>query len=157
MNDGRQDFDFYFGRWDVRVRRLARLLSGCADWIEYEADDESRPIIAGLGCIDHFETAFDGGRVGMALRLFNPQTRLWSIYWSDSRSGVLDAPVVGRFEGGVGVFEGCDQFEGRPILVRNTWRDITADSVRWEQAFSADEGRSWEDNCIMEMRRRAAA
>ena len=43
--------------------------------------------------------------------------------------------------------------EGRPIVVRFTWSDITEIGVRWEQAFSPDEGHTWEKNWIMEMTR----
>jgi hypothetical protein len=153
MNDGRHDFDFYFGRWAVRVQRLTTVLAGCDEWVEYDATDESEPILDGLGCLDRFETAWDGGRIGMALRLFDPQTKQWSIYWADSRGGVLDAPVVGAFSDGVGTFVGHDQHAGRPILVRNVWRDITPMSVRWEQALSADDGSTWEANCVMGMTR----
>ncbi len=154
-NDGRHDFDFYFGRWDVRVRRLREAFVGSDEWIEYDATDESRSIIGGLGCIDEFITDHNGGLVGMALRLFDPETRLWSVYWASSRSGRLDAPVVGRFKDGIGEFIGKDVHEGRPMLVRNLWRDIEKNSVRWEQAASLDDGKTWETNCVMLMRRRA--
>jgi hypothetical protein len=54
--------------------------------------------------------------------------------------------VHGRFERGVGTFLGDDTHAGRPIRVRFVWSQITARSARWEQAFSADGGESWEMN-----------
>jgi hypothetical protein len=76
----------------------------------------------GLGNEDVFTTDHDGGFVGMSFRFFDPERQRWSIYWADSRRpGELDPPVVGRFEGDVGVFEGEDVLNGRPILVRFTW------------------------------------
>jgi len=48
-------------------------------------------------------------------------------------------------------------FEGRSIYVRFVWSGITATSCRWEQAFSADGGKTWETNWIMEFTRFRAA
>ena len=87
----------------------------------------------------------------MSLRFFDPATRRWSIYWADSRRpGELDPPVFGTFSGDIGVFEGEDVFEGRPIRVRFTWSGTRTRTPRWEQAFSADDGETWETNWIMD-------
>jgi hypothetical protein len=60
---------------------------------------------------------------------------------------------VGSFANGVGVFEGRDELDGRPIVTRFVWSGITDTAARWEQAFSPDEGRTWETNWIMTMTR----
>jgi hypothetical protein len=91
--------------------------------------------------------------VGLSLRLYDPRARAWSIYWASSRTGTLDPPVVGAFSDGIGVFEGADEWEGRPIVVRFVWSGITDTTARWEQAFSPDAGRTWETNWIMTMTR----
>jgi hypothetical protein len=94
----------------------------------------------------------------MSFRFFDPETRLWSIYWADSRrSGVLDPPVFGSFAGDAGVFEGSDTFDGRPIRVRFTWSGVTTPTPRWEQAFSDDGGESWETNWVMDFARAGQA
>jgi hypothetical protein len=152
-NDGSHDFDFYFGRWRICNERLRQRLAGCDDWETFDATQQCRPILGGLGNIDDFVTEWRDGFIGMTLRLFNPTTRQWSIYWASNRDGVLEPPVVGAFENGVGRFFGRDQHEGRPVLVRFVWSEITADSARWEQAFSTDDGHSWEINWIMRMAR----
>ncbi len=95
----------------------------------------------------------------MTLRMYNRQTRCWSIYWLDNAGNGLDPatsllllpPVVGGFKDGVGVFVGLDAFEGRPITVKFVWSAITRTSARWHQEFSADQGRTWETNWINEM------
>jgi hypothetical protein len=69
----------------------------------------------------------------------------------------LDPPVVGAFRNGSGTFFAKDTFNGQPIVVRYIWSDITANSAKWQQAFSDDSGKSWETNWIMEFHRRVAA
>jgi hypothetical protein len=152
-NDGRHDFDFYFGRWRIRNERLRQRLVDCDDWEIFEATQQCRPILDGLGNIDDFVTGWRDGFVGMTLRLFCPQTRQWSIYWAGNHDGVLQPPVLGEFVNGVGTFIGRDQHEGIPVLVRFVWSEITQASAKWEQAFSTDDGRSWESNWIMRMSR----
>ncbi len=154
MRDGSRDFDFLIGRWHVRNRRLLQRLSGSDAWEEFDARLVVRPILGGLGNVDEFETDHWSPRfLGMSLRLYNPRTGLWSIYWADNRTGVLQPPVVGAFADGVGLFEGPDECDGRPVVSRFTWSEIADESARWEQAFSADARRSWETNWVMRFRR----
>ena len=149
-----RDFDFWFGRWHVRNRRLRDRLAGSDEWDEFEATSEARPLLEGLGNEDVFRTDWNGGFIGMSFRFFDPQTRLWWIYWADSRrSGELDPPVVGSFDGDIGVFQGEDVLRGRPVLVRFVWSGVTTPTPRWEQAFSDDGGRTWETNWVMEFTR----
>lgn len=150
-DDGRRDFDFLFGRWNVRHRRLGTLLSGAEDWYEFPGTAVAQPILGGLGNIDDndFPTLGFGG---MTLRLFEPAKRQWSIYWANSRAGILFSPVFGRFENGEGRFHGEDAHEGAPIKVVYRWQAITPVSCHWEQAFSRD-GRDWETNWTMDFTR----
>ena len=149
-----RDFDFWMGRWNVSNRRRARRLDECDEWDEFEAMVAARPLPGGLGNEDVYCTEYGGGFVGMSFRFYDPDTGLWSIYWADSRRpGLLDPPVIGSFSGDVGVFEGTDTFRGRPVLVRFTWSRVTTPTPRWEQAFSDDDGRTWETNWIMDFAR----
>ncbi len=154
--DGRHDFDFLHGRWQLRNERLKERLIGSEDWEVFASTQECRPILDGLANIDDFITDWGGGFVGMSLRLFDPQTRQWSIYWASNRTGILEALVVGKFEGGVGTFYGRDQVQGREVLQRFTWSEITATSALWQQAWSVDEGKTWETNWYMRFTREKA-
>jgi hypothetical protein len=150
-NDGRRDFDFLHGRWRIHNWRLARRLAGCDEWLEFEALGECWPTIDNAN-VDRFvaERSWDGRRhEGMSVRVFNPETRLWAIYWADSRIGVLEPPVLGRWEGHEARFAGDDRFEGRPIRCRFQWRRLDADTATWEQAFSVDGEKTWETNWRM--------
>ncbi len=154
--DGRHDFDFLHGRWQVRNVRLKARLVGCTEWEAFDARTECRPILAHGGNLEEYATDWRGGYHGMAVRLYDPQRRQWSIHWANRDAGALEPPVVGRFEHGVGTFLGRDRCDGKPVSVRFFWHDIHADSAHWEQAFSLDDGRHWETNWHMHFSREAA-
>lgn len=157
---GARDFDFLLGDWRIENRKRLVLLKGEDRWETFEAESHVRPLPGGVGNTDDYVApAWRPGYVGVTLRVFNPATGRWSLYWLTNQGagigadGVLSAPVVGRFEHGKGVFEGDDTWDGRPIRVRYTWRQGDAGHAHWEQAFSPDGGRSWETNWTMEMTR----
>jgi hypothetical protein len=148
------DFDFFVGHWNIRNRKLKTRLNGCTEWIEFDAKQEMKKILHGSGNMDFFQTSIDGKPFeGMTLRLFNPQTRLWSIYWADSNKAILDKPVTGSFENGIGKFYANDIFEGRDILVVFVWDATNPHRPVWSQAFSEDDGETWEWNWYMYMSR----
>lgn len=151
--DGRHDFDFIHGRWQVQSERLRERLAGSTDWEVFNATDECRPLLDGGGNLEEFHAAWNGGYEGLALRLYDVAADEWRIYWSSNRSGVLDPPVSGRFEQGVGTFYGEDQHEGHPVRVRFQWDHTSSNSAHWQQAFSVDEGATWETNWHMWFRR----
>jgi len=143
------DFDFLVGTWKLRNRKLTSRLTHSTEWISFESRVEMHQILNGLGNIDKYTDHASGKPYeGVALRLFNPATRLWSIYWADSNAGSLDPPVVGSFAGKVGHFFARDTYHGRPIIVVFRW-DVRNPSLPvWSQAFSTDEGKTWEWNSI---------
>lgn len=151
------DFDFLFGEWRIANRKLEDPLAEESNWIEFEATVNVHPILGGLGTCDHYSAPdFPGrpGYQGFALRLLDPETGLWRIWWASTTGrGQLDTPVVGGFGDGEGRFECDDTLGGRPVKVRFDWTGITPTSARWEQSFSFDGGRTFEPNWIMELTR----
>jgi hypothetical protein len=142
------DFDFLFGDWNVINRRQDKALSGSTNFDEFPGIGRCRPIFGGAGNVDEIDFPTLGYR-GVTLRLFDPVSGDWSLYWASSRTGRLEPPVVGRFTDGVGTFVGDDEYEGRPIKVRYIWSEITDSSARWQQELSADGGTTWELNWVM--------
>ena len=155
----RNDFDFLVGRWKVHHRRLEERLNHCTEWKTFRGTSVMRPLMEGQGNVDDNLLELPGGPYRAAsLRAFDPATGLWAIWWLDARNPhQLDPPVRGRFEGGVGTFLADDTFNGRKIIVRFLWSDITPTSARWQQAFSDDGGRTWETNWVMDFERTSSA
>ena len=153
-NDGRNDFDFLIGTWKVHHRMLTARLKGSTDWVEFDGDTVDRKIMNGLGNLDDNIIHMPTGPVhAISLRLFNPQSKEWSIHWSTDRMGTLDIPMVGGFRHGRGEFYAQEVSNGMHVYSRFIWSKITANSCQWEQALSDDGGKTWETNWFMEFER----
>ena len=149
-SSSKQDFDFFEGKWKLHNKKLKTRLNNCSEWTEFESTQEMYRVLNGIGNIDNFIATFDGVPFeGMTIRLFNPKTRLWSIYWADSNEGRLDPPVVGSFDNGIAHFFTKDIFNGIPIVVVFCWDCRDLEKPIWSQAFSMDDGKTWEWNWYM--------
>ena len=149
------DFDFLIGSWSVQHRRLKHRLAHSNEWENFSGTCRAWRVLDGQGDVDDNVLEAPAGTYrAVSLRSFDLETRSWSILWLDSRHPhELDPPVVGEFRNGVGTFLANDTLNGRPIVVRYIWSDITPNSAKWHQAFSDDGGRTWETNWIMEFHR----
>ena len=145
------DFDFLMGEHTVYHKKLKQRLIGDSEWMEFEGTHTMQGLLGGTANLEQHKMVTHDGKPaeGIALRLFDPATRLWSIYWSDSHSGVLDVPVVGSFDNGVGYFYARDQYEGKPVLLQFKWDASDTYQPVWSQAFSIDGGQNWEWNWYM--------
>jgi hypothetical protein len=147
--DGQHDFDFEIGTWKTHLKRLQRPLTGSTTWVEYEGTSVVRKVLDGRANLIELKVDGPAGPIeGLSLRLYNPETRQWSLNFANIKSGVLSPPVIGSFTNGRGEFFGQETLNGRPIFVRFVISDITANSCRFEQAFSDDGGKTWEVNWI---------
>lgn len=147
--DGQRGFDWEIGTWNTALRRLAKPLSGSSDWIEYTGTSVVRSVLDGRANLVELRVGGAAGRIeGASLRLYNPDTKQWSLNYASMRSGTLTRPLYGGSRDGRGEFFGQDDLSGRAILVRFVISDITVNSAQFEQAFSDDGGRTWETNWI---------
>ncbi|MFC3815506.1 NIPSNAP family protein [Lysobacter sp. GCM10012299] len=156
--DGRHDFDFLHGQWQIRNERLKQRLAGSTEWEIFGASQWCQPLLGGLGNVDDFVSDWHrpgvGERfIGMTLRLFSPESRQWSLYWAGNHDGRLESPMVGHFDNGTGTFHGHGEHEGQPVQVRFRWSQVSANTAHWQQAFSQDQGETWETNWHMWFRR----
>lgn len=148
-HDGRHDFDFEFGDWTMQLSRRVKPLTGSDTWVRYEGTSIVRKVWNGAANIGEIELDGPGGHIeGLTLRVYNPDAKQWNVHFANSASGVLGEAMVGGFRNGRGEFYDQETYDGRAIFVRFVFSDITPSSFKFEQAFSADGGRTWEANWV---------
>lgn len=125
-------------------------MSGAQDWAGYEGTSTVHALLGGRANLVELDVSGPQGRIeGVSLRLFDTGRQLWTLNFSNVAAGTLELPMSGGFAGGRrGVFYSHETFAGRAILVRFLIESQDADTARFEQAFSADEGKTWETNWI---------
>ena len=155
LRDGQHDFDFNIGTWNTHIKRLTHPLSGSAEWMEMNGTVTVRPIWGGRGQIEEIDAKGPLGRLdGMTAFLYNPESRQWSQTFASATDGTLNVSAVGSFKDGRGELYDQETFNGRVILVRALWSDITPDAHHFEQAFSTDGGKTWEPNFVATLTRK---
>jgi len=145
-----RDFDFEHGRWHTTLRRRLHPLSGSDVWADYSGTTVVHPVLGGSANLVELDVSGPAGRIqGLSLRLFDTKHKRWTLNFSNAASGTLAAPMTGGFGGGPrGVFYSAETFNGRHVLVRFVIESTSADTCRFEQAFSTDGGATWETNWI---------
>lgn len=157
QRDGSHDFDFVIGNWKAHVRRLPDRLNNSSVWVEYDGISNHKKILDSNSNFEEFDVTSTDKKLhikAQTLRLYNPTSHQWSIYLVDVDNGTLSLPpVVGGFTGNRGEFFDQEDYKGRAILVRYVWLNLSPQSARMEQSFSADGGKTWEVNWICELSR----
>ena len=149
QRDGQHDFDFEIGTWKTHLSRRVHPLTGSTTWVEYDGTSVVRKIWDGRANLVELDVTGPTGHIeALSLRLYDPRAHQWSLNSANVRGGTLSVPTIGEFKNGRGEFYDQEPFNGRTILVRNVWSDISGDSCRFEQAFSDDGGKTWEVNWI---------
>ena len=157
--DGQHDFDFEIGTWKIHLKRLQSRLTGSTTWIDFDGTSVTRKVWDGRADLEEFETDGSAGHIeGLTLRVYNPKTHQWSIYWANSKDASLGQPLqpmIGEFKNGVGEFydQELSGPNGRAILVRFIWSNTNTNTPHFEQSFSNDGGKTWEVNWITDQTR----
>jgi hypothetical protein len=155
MRDGQHDFDFELGSFKIHLKRLLHPLTGSTSWVEFDGTSVTRKIWDGRAQLEEFETdsAAAGHIEGLTLRLYDPRSHQWSLYWANSKGGPIFPPQIGEFKNGRGEFYAQDTLNGKSIFVRFIWSDTTTNTPHFEQSFSDDGGKTWEVNWITDQTR----
>jgi hypothetical protein len=154
QHDGQHDFDFNLGAWHTHIKRLQNPLTGSTSWVEMQGTVVVRKVWDGRAQLEEIEADSPSGHFeGLTLFLYNPEAHQWSQTFSKSSDGTVSQPAIGEFKNGRGEFYDQETYDGRTILVRIVWSDITPDSHRFEQSFSDDGGKTWEPNFVATLTR----
>lgn len=151
---GQNDFDFEIGSWNIHLSRLLDRLAASTTWVEFDGTSVTRKVWGGRANLEEFEADSKTGHIeGLTLRLYNPQTRQWSIYWANSKNGFVEQPMIGEFKDGRGEFYDQEPWKGRAVYVRFIWSNTAGNTPHFEQAYSDDGGKTWEVNWITDQTR----
>jgi hypothetical protein len=155
QRDGQHDFDFELGSWNIHLKKLLHPLTGSTTWVEFDGTSATQKVWDGRSQLEEFETdsSAAGHIEGLTLRLYNPQSHQWSLYWANSKSGAIFPPQIGEFKNGKGEFYAQDMLNGKSIFIRFIWSDTTTNRPHFEQSFSEDGGKTWEVNWITDQTR----
>ncbi|MGC2107910.1 MAG: hypothetical protein WA655_00240 [Candidatus Korobacteraceae bacterium] len=153
LHDGQHDFDPLLGSWKFHLKRRLNPLTGSNKWVDFEGTGTCRKVWDGAELEQVVFEAPDNRIEGLTLRLYNPQSHQWSLSWSNRKTGTLDPPQIGEFKDGVGEFFAQDRINGKVILIRFRWTNLTTNSPHFEQSFSDDGGKTWEVNWITDQTR----
>ena len=154
LRDGQHDFDFNIGTWKIHTRLLLHPLTGSNDWVDLNGTVHVRKVWNGRAQLEEIEADGPTGHFeGLTLFLYNPQAHQWGQYFVDGAVGVLNQPQIGEFKNGRGELFGQESLNGRTIVVRFVWSDITPNSHHVEQSFSDDGGKTWQPNFVATLTR----
>jgi len=153
--DGQHDFDFELGAWNIHLKRLLHPLTGSDTWVKFDGTSVTRKVWDGRAQLEEFETDSPaaGHIEGLTLRLYDPQSHQWSLYWANSKGGPIFPPQIGEFKNGRGEFYAQDTLNGKAIFIRFVWSKTTTNAPHFEQSFSDDGGKTWEINWITDQTR----
>jgi hypothetical protein len=142
--DGSHDFDFDFGVWHTEITRRLHPLAESSESMKLSGTVTIRKVWGGKAQLEEIEADGPKGHwEGMSLFLYDRAAHQWSQTFIGAASGVFSPGFVGSFHDGKGELFQQDTLDGRSVLVRATWSDITPTSHRYQEDYSADGGKTW--------------
>jgi hypothetical protein len=142
--DGAHDFDFDLGVWHTEIVRRLHPLADSTESVKLSGTVTIRKVWGGKAQLEEIEADGPNGHwEGMSLFLYAPSSHQWSQTFVGSAGGTITPGFVGSFQDGKGELFQQDTLDGRAVLVRATWSEITANSHKYEEEYSADGGKTW--------------
>lgn len=150
-NDLSRQFDFWIGEWDVVLKMIQ-------DDLSFKPSVNARVSIYSILDGKAILELWDSEPIkGYSLRYYDAEQKQWVLWlsWpSKNRSGI--SSLSGEFTHGRGTFHSeFTNAEGQLIKSRFAFSDITPFSLRWDDLYSNDGGKTWNKNWKMEFTRTA--
>lgn len=147
-----RQFDFWVGSWEVNLRIQQPDLT----WKDsVKAEARIYPILFGKAVLELWDSP---NIKGYSLRYYDTKRKEWVLWlnWpGQDRSG--SSSLSGNFRHGRGEFQSVNERpNGSKSISRYSFNDITPDSLRWDNAYSDDGGKTWRNQWIMEFTRKEA-
>jgi hypothetical protein len=140
-----KQLDFWVGEWDLTWPGEQ------AGAIEHGTNSIHRVLD---NCV--VEENFSGGAShlrGRSVSLFEIASHQWKQTWVDNEGSYLD--FTGGFENAQMVLGRPAVRDGKPILQRMVFKNITANEFDWSWESSADGGKNWKVNWPIHYKRRS--
>ncbi|HEV7723045.1 MAG TPA: hypothetical protein VGO60_17270, partial [Iamia sp.] len=141
------DFSYLDGPLDVTHRH-----AGPDGWEESTGSISGRSLLGGAANVASVSRA--GAVLGVSLKVLDPTTGTWTVWWVDAATGTLSPPLRGRWADDDRIRLAGIDADG--ALCADVVSAVTATSARWEQSRSTDGGRTWTPEWTMAMARRSA-
>jgi hypothetical protein len=146
---GPADFNFEIGTWKTHIKTLKQPLTGSSVWRELDGTTVVQKIGDGQAHLLELDVSgADRHLHAINLRLYNSVSHQWSLNFARLDEGILNQPTIGEFHNGRGEFYDQETFNGKAIFVRFIITVLSPNACHYEQAFSADGGKTWEVNWI---------
>jgi hypothetical protein len=153
--DTSHDFDFNYGTWATHIRSLQQAAKGPASWVALTGTVTMRKIFNGGGLLEEI-TAGNAKMsfTGLTLYLYNPKSKQWSQTYADSSDGAFDPSMIGSFHNGHGDLIGPGTYNGKAVLMRDAWSNITPSAHHFEIGYSRDGGKTWHRQFVANLTRK---
>ena len=144
LRDGQHNFNFNIGMWHTHIKRVLDPFSGSTHTVVLDGTITVRKIWGGKAQLEEIEAEGPNRHwEGMTLFLYNPQSHQWSQTFVDGKSGVQEAGSFGSFSNGRGELYSSDSFEGKSVLARGIWSDITPDAHKFDNLLLEQWRATW--------------
>jgi hypothetical protein len=141
-----RQFDFWIGEWNVNLRAIQKDLT----WKNIaKANVEIYPLLDGKAILELWNSETIKG---FSLRYYDPAKDKWVLHlnWPNENQSSFSS-LEGAFRHGRGEFFATHD----GTISRFTFCDVSPTSLRWDDAYSKDGGKTWTNDWIMEFSRTA--